>query len=50
MTFQKIEIQNDVTLERLNINKKYGILDIKATLDGKEIVAIEMQMIDLNKR
>ena len=45
---EKIEIQKDVTLERLNINEKYGILDIKATLDDKEIVAIEMQMIDLN--
>ena len=45
---EKIEIQKDVTLERLNINEKYGILDIKATLDDKEIVAIEMQMVDLN--
>ena len=45
---KKIEIQKDVTLEKLNINEKYGILDIKATLDDKEIVAIEMQMIDLN--
>ena len=45
---EKIEIQKDITLERLNINEKYGILDIKATLDDKEIVAIEMQMVDLN--
>ena len=45
---EKIEIQKDVTLEKLNINEKYGILDIKATLDDKEIVAIEMQMVDLN--
>ena len=40
----KIEIQRDVSLERLAIDEKLGVLDIQAVVDDKTIISIEMQM------
>ena len=42
----KIEIIPEARLERLSKKNKYGILDIKATLNDGIIVNIEMQVID----
>ncbi len=40
----KIEIQRDVSLERLSVEEKLGVLDIQAVVDNKTIISIEMQM------
>ncbi len=40
----KIEIQRDVSLERLSAEEKLGVLDIQAVVDNKTIISIEMQM------
>ena len=42
----KIEIIPEARLERVSKKNKYGILDIKATLNDGIIVNIEMQVID----
>ncbi len=41
---EKIEIIKDASLTKNVLNEKLGIIDIKATLDEKDIVDIEMQM------
>lgn len=46
INIMKIEIQRDVSLERLSVEEKLGVLDIQAVLDDKTIVSIEMQMRD----
>ena len=44
LNIEKIEIQKDTTLSKDIITEKYGILDIKATLNDTKIVNIEMQI------
>ena len=46
INIKKIEIQKDASLTREIVSEKFGILDIKATLDNEKIVDIEMQMSD----
>ena len=43
---KKIEIQKDSTLNKEIVSEKYGILDIKATLNDNTTVDIEMQVTD----
>ena len=42
----KIEIQRDASLERLAVDEKLGVLDIRAVVENKTIVSIEMQVKD----
>ena len=43
---KKVKINKDISLERKQIAKKLGILDIVATLNDNTIVDIEMQVKD----
>lgn len=43
---QRIEIQKDSSLSKNVVSEKYGILDIKATLNDDTTVDIEMQVTD----
>ena len=42
----KIEVKKDISLGRSSVIEKFGVLDLSAVIDGKEIVNIEMQVID----
>ena len=45
---QDIHIMQDVSLERLSLEEKLGILDIQAILDNQTIISIEMQLRNEN--
>ncbi len=42
----KIEIVPEARLERLSKTNKFGVLDIKATLNNRIVVNVEMQIVD----
>lgn len=48
ISITNIQIMRDVSLERLSVEEKLGILDLQAILDDRKIVSIEMQLRDEN--
>lgn len=41
---EEVEVMQEVELERINIRDKTGVLDIKAVIDKKTTIDIEMQI------
>lgn len=46
ISITNIKIMRDVSLERLSVEEKLGVLDLQAILDDRRIVSIEMQLRD----
>ena len=46
ITIEKVEVMQEIELERVDIKDKLGILDIRAIINENITVDIEMQMVD----
>lgn len=45
----KVKVKKDFSLSRTSKKEKYGVLDLHVTVDNKEILDIEMQVLDPRK-